>query len=73
MAVQENRILALDERGELLLIEAVPDEFRLLDRREVSDKECWAHVAVTNNEILVRDLGGVTLLDWPSANSKVTE
>ncbi len=73
MAVQKNRILALDERGELLLIEAVPDEFRLLDRKEVSDKECWAHVAVSNNEILVRDLGGVTLFDWRSSNSKVTE
>lgn len=73
MAVQENRILALDERGELLLIEAVPDEFRLLDRKQISDKECWAHVAISNNEILVRDLGGVTLFDWPSANSKVTE
>ncbi len=73
MVVQENRILALDERGELLLIEAVPDEFRLLDRKEVSDKECWAHVAVSQNEIVVRDLGGVTLFDWRSANSKVTE
>ena len=73
MAVLENRILALDERSELLLIEAVPDEFRLLYRREISEKECWAHVAVGNNEIMVRDLGSVTLFDWPSANSKVTE
>ena len=73
MAVQENRILALDERGELLLIEAVPDELRLLDRKQISDNECWAHVAVSNNEILVRDLGGVTLFDWPSTNSKVAE
>lgn len=72
MAVQESRVLALDEQGELLLIEAVPDEFRLLDRKEVSDKECWAHVAVSDNEVLVRDLGGVTLFDWPSANSKMT-
>jgi hypothetical protein len=68
MAVRENRILALDERGELLLIEAVPDEFRLLDRKEVSDKDCWAHVAVRQSEIVVRDLGGVTLFDWPPAN-----
>jgi len=67
MVVQENRILALDERGELLLIEAVPDEFRLLDRKKISDNECWAHVAVSNNEILLRDLGGVTLFDWPPA------
>lgn len=70
MAVQNNRILALDERGELLLIEADPDEFRLLDRRKVSDNECWAHVAVRENEIFVRDLGGITLWDWRGAGGK---
>lgn len=64
MAVQGNLILALDERGELLLIHAVPDEFQLLDRKKVSDNECWAHVAVGENEVLVRDLGGITLWDW---------
>jgi len=64
MAARGNRILALDERGELLLIEADPSEFRLLDRKKVSEKECWAHVAVAGNEVLVRDLGGVVLFDW---------
>lgn len=73
MAVQDNRILALDERGELLFIEALPDELRVLDRKQISDNECWAHVAVSNNQVLVRDLGGVTLFNWPSANLKVTE
>lgn len=64
MAVKGNRILALDERGELLLIEANPSEFRLLDRRNVSENECWAHVAVAGNDVLVRDLGGVSLFNW---------
>jgi outer membrane protein assembly factor BamB len=64
MAARENRILALDERGELLLIEADPSEFRLLDRKKASDNECWAHVAVAGTDVLVRDLGGVALFDW---------
>jgi len=64
MAARENQILALDERGELLLIEADPSEFRLVDRKKVSENECWAHIAVAGNEVLVRDLDGVALFDW---------
>ena len=67
MAARDNRILALDERGELLLIDADPAEFRLLDRKKVSENECWAHVAVAGNDVLVRDLGGVSLFDWRDA------
>lgn len=73
MAARENRILALDERGELLLIDADPGEFRLLDRKKVSDRECWAHVAVSGQNVLVRDLGGLTLFDWWNAESKKTD
>ncbi len=64
MAARDNRILALDEGGELLLIDADPKEFRLLDRRTVSENECWAHLAVAGNDVVVRDLGGVSLFDW---------
>ena len=61
---QGNRILALDERGELLLIEANPDEFRLLGRRRVSDDECWAHLAVCGDRVYVRDLRALTAWRW---------
>lgn len=70
MVAREKRILALDESGELLLIEANPHEFTLLDRRKASDQDCWAHVAVSRNEIVVRDLAGVTLFDWRNANTQ---
>jgi hypothetical protein len=36
MAVLDDKILALDESGELLLISANPDEFQLLDKRRVA-------------------------------------
>ena len=65
MAVQDERILGLDERGDLLLIDANPSEFRLLDKKRVSDAgESWAHVAVVGAHVLVRDLEGVTAFEW---------
>ena len=59
-----DRILALDERGELLLVRANPEEFDLLDRKEVSVESTWAHVALSGNQIFVRELNGLTVYDW---------
>ncbi len=58
-----NRILALDERGELLLIDANPKEFTLLDQRTVAT-DSWAHLAVSGSQIFVRDLTGLKVFDW---------
>ena len=57
------RLLALDQRGELLLIEASPDEFKLLDRRQVAE-DSWAHVAIVNDQIFVRDLAAMKVFAW---------
>lgn len=65
MAANRDRILALDQKGELLLIAADPREFRLLDRREVASSEAWAHVAVAGDDVLVRDLKGISAFRWP--------
>jgi outer membrane protein assembly factor BamB len=64
MAANGKQVLALDERGELLLIEADPAEFRLLDRKKVSEHDCWAHVAVSGDLVFVRDLAGVSCFRW---------
>ncbi len=56
MIGRENRILALDEGGDLLLIAADPNEFRLLDSRHVSDASTWAHLAVDGSDVYVRAL-----------------
>jgi outer membrane protein assembly factor BamB len=45
MIANGSKILALDERGDLLLINATPDKFDLLDSRKVAENS-WAHVAV---------------------------
>jgi outer membrane protein assembly factor BamB len=64
MVAQKDRILALDENGELLLIHATPEKFDLLDRKKVSTSEAWAHVAVVGDEVYVRDLQGLSVYQW---------
>ncbi|MFC1758699.1 PQQ-binding-like beta-propeller repeat protein [Planctomycetota bacterium] len=63
MVAKGDRLLALDERGELLLIEASPFEFRLIDRRRIAN-DSWAHVAVAGNEIFVRDIAATKRFKW---------
>ena len=58
-----DKILALDQKGELLLIRANPEKFELIGRRKVGD-DSWAHVAVSGNQIVVRDLNEVVLFQW---------
>jgi outer membrane protein assembly factor BamB len=58
-----DQLLALDQRGELLLIEASPEEFKLIDRRQVAD-DSWAHLAVSGNEVFVRDLAAMKRFHW---------
>lgn len=55
-----DRILALDQRGELLLVEASPEEFRLLSQYRVSDEETWAHLAAAGDQLFVRELNAVS-------------
>lgn len=64
MVAQGDRILALDERGELLLIRANPEKFELLDSRKISEKATWAHLAVCGDEIFIRELSAVAAYRW---------
>ncbi len=63
MIANGSKILALDERGDLLLINATPDKFDLLDSRKVAENS-WAHVAVVGNEVFVRELKAMTVYRW---------
>jgi len=57
-------ILALDERGELLLIRANPAKFDLIDSRKISDDEAWAHLAICGDELFVRELNAIAVYRW---------
>jgi outer membrane protein assembly factor BamB len=58
------RLLCLDEQGELLLIEATPDEFRLIDQRKITDQPAWGHLAVSGKQIFIRELSGLMVMKW---------
>jgi outer membrane protein assembly factor BamB len=63
MVASGDKILALDQNGELRLIQASPEEFKLVDRRQVAD-DSWAHLAVTDQHIFVRDLKAMKVFSW---------
>lgn len=69
LAARGDKILALDQRGELLLLRADPETLRLLDRRTISDQDTWAHLAVAGDELFVRDLGALTAWRWPAGGA----
>lgn len=64
MAVQGDKILALDSRGKLMLIRANPDDFELIDEREVGGDSTWAHLAVCGGQVFVRALDSLTGYQW---------
>ncbi len=59
-----DRILALDERGELLLLQADPAEFKQLDSRTISDDPTWAHLAVCGDELFIREQNALAAYRW---------
>ncbi len=63
MMANGDKLLALDESGKLMLIQSSADEFRLIDQTTVGDN-AWAHVAIVNDEIFVRDLRELKAFVW---------
>jgi hypothetical protein len=64
LVAQEDRILALDQKGSLLIIRANPKEFELLDEMKVSDQETWAHLAVSGDGLFIRELNALAVYRW---------
>jgi len=61
-----DKILALDERGVLVLFRANPEKFEQLDSREISQEDTWAHLAVCGNQLFVRELHAIAAYSWVS-------
>jgi hypothetical protein len=64
LVAHKDLILALDEVGELLLIRANPQEFELLDRRQISEQPTWGHLAVSGDQIFIRELKAIAAYRW---------
>jgi outer membrane protein assembly factor BamB len=69
LIANDDKILALDQRGELMLIKANPEKFELLDKRKVGTDN-WAHLAVQGDEIIVRGLRDLTVYKWTGVTAK---
>lgn len=69
LVANDNRILALDQKGELLLIDANPEAFTLLDRRKIAKQGTWAHVAVAGDQVFVRELQAIAVYRWRQSPS----
>ncbi len=64
MIVNGERILALDETGELRLIQANPQEYVEISSRKLTDEEAWAHLAISDRQLFVRDLNSISAWEW---------
>ena len=64
MVWHEDRILALTNDGELLLIQANPDRFVLVDTRNISEAETWGHLAMAGDHIYVRERNAIAAYQW---------
>ena len=63
LVANRDRILALDERGVLLLLNATPSKPDVLARRQVGD-DTWAHLAVAGQDVFIRELKALAAYEW---------
>ena len=68
LVARGDRILALDQGGQLLLLRANREKFDLLDQRKLTKEETWAHLAVVDEGIIVRELHALTAFRWHHGN-----
>lgn len=67
-----DKILALDSDGVLRMIRANPERFELIDEIEVAAQPTWGHIGVTNDEVYIRELEGMTVMRWGTASVRPT-
>lgn len=70
MTVQGDKILALSDNGTLHLVRANPERFELLDSKRVANQPTWGHLAVSGDELFVRELGAVAAYRWRTTGGK---
>ena len=64
LIAQGDRILVLDANGSLLYLRANPQQFELIDQVKVSETDTWAHLAISNGELCIRELDGLSMYRW---------
>ncbi|HIG83848.1 MAG TPA: hypothetical protein EYG40_12885 [Verrucomicrobia bacterium] len=61
---QIKKVLALTADGKLLLLHLNSSKFKLIDSTKISDAPTWAHLAVCGKVLFIRELNGLTKLNW---------
>lgn len=64
LVARGDKALALDERGELLLFRLNPTAFESLGTFKLPSDDSWAHLAVSDDWIVVRELEALGVYRW---------
>ncbi|MDX1961686.1 MAG: PQQ-binding-like beta-propeller repeat protein [Pirellulales bacterium] len=64
LIAQGDRILCLSANGTLYLVRANPREFELLGSVKVGQTDTWAHLAISGDQLFVRELLALTAYRW---------
>jgi outer membrane protein assembly factor BamB len=64
LVAQGDRVLALDQRGQLILFRANRERLEVLDERVLTEAETWAHLAVAGDQLFVRELNALVAYRW---------
>jgi len=64
MVSNGKEILALDQKGILYRITPNTEKLEILETREIADAETWAHLAVSGNQIFIRELNAIACYEW---------
>ena len=64
MVSNGKEILALDQNGTLYHIDPNPNELVIKEKRAISDDETWAHLAISGNQIFIRELNALACYEW---------
>jgi outer membrane protein assembly factor BamB len=69
LVAQGDNLLALDQNGSLFLLKANPEKLDITDRIKISEAETWAHLAVSGDQLFIRELKGLVAYLWSEASS----
>jgi len=58
LIIADGRIVALSEKGEIIIAEATPDEFKPLGRAQILGGKCWTTPALANGKLYARNAKG---------------
>lgn len=59
-----DKMLALDQNGTLYLLRANTGKLNVISKRKVSNQETWAHLAISGDKLIIRELKGLSVYQW---------